>query len=69
MVVQHYDVPLEEAPDRVDETDLTRERYHQEFYKRDWNDPLDDHLVLNTERLGTDVAADLIVSLVRSRGW
>lgn len=69
MVVEHYDVPPEEAPGRVDETDFTRERYHLSFYKRDWNDPLDYHLVLNTERLGIDVAADLIVALARSRGW
>lgn len=49
------------------ETDANRERYHREYYHRDWNDPLNYHMTLNTERLGLEGAADVIVEEVRRR--
>ena len=53
----------------VDERDLARARYHKENYGRDWNDPVHYHLVLNTELLGTDGAADLVVARAKALGW
>ena len=58
-----------EAPRIVDEWDRNRERYYREYYDRDWNDPAIYHMVLNTERLGFQGAADLIVAHARSLGW
>lgn len=58
-----------EALAHLEETDRNRERYHQEFYDRDWNDPVHYHMVLNTEWLGTDGAVGLIVARVRQLGW
>ena len=42
----------EEAARITDETDKNRARYHREYYKRDWADPVDYHMALNTETLG-----------------
>src|ERR671916_789962 len=44
----------------VEESDATRARYHRQYYRRDWNDPINYHMVLNTEALGLDGATDLI---------
>jgi len=58
-----------EARLAVKDRDEGREHYHRELFARDWNDPTNYHLVLNTEALGTDGAADLIVARARSLGW
>jgi cytidylate kinase len=49
--------------------DAQRERYHREHYARDWADPVGYHIVINTERLGYDGAAALVVFEARRRGW
>ena len=53
----------------LDDTDNMRARYHRQYYKRDWSDPLHYHMVLNTGGLGFDGAADVIVSRARALGW
>ena len=53
----------------VDDRDRARARYHKENYGRDWNDPVHYHLVLNTELLGTDGAADLVAARAKALGW
>lgn len=58
-----------EAAAFLDERDLARARYHKENYGRDWNDPVHYHMVLNTELLGTDGAADLVIARARALGW
>ena len=49
-------VDLQKAAVVVDESDSTRARYHQQYYHRDWNDPVNYHMVLNTGALGLDGA-------------
>ena len=49
--------------------DANRARYHREYYARDCDDPRHYDLVLNTERLGFEGAADLIVHRARTLGW
>jgi cytidylate kinase len=61
-----YGLSESEAQAKVDEIDLNRERYHKEIFGRDWADPVNYHLVLNTEQLGTVGAADLVIALVRA---
>lgn len=58
-----------EASAVLDERDLARARYHKENYGRDWNDPVHYHMVLNTELLGTDGAADLVIARAQDLGW
>jgi CMP/dCMP kinase len=53
----------------LDDTDRMRSRYNQEYYRRDWNDPVNFHMVLNTGVLGFDGATELVVGRARSLGW
>ena len=53
----------------VDETDTMRARYHREYYQRDWADPLNYHMVLNTGALGLAGAAAVIVARGKAMGW
>ena len=57
------------AAEVLDETDAMRERYLRQFYRRDWNDPVNYHMVLNTGPLGFDGATDIIVGEAKRRGW
>ena len=67
--IERLGLPPKEAPRILEDTDLNRERYHQELYGRDWNDAVNYHMVLNTEALGPDGAAELIVTRARRLGW
>ncbi len=67
--IERLRVPAEEAPNRLAETDRNRERYHREYYGRDWNDPANYHMVLNTDLLGYRGSADLILARARALGW
>jgi cytidylate kinase len=53
----------------VDDTDAMRARYHREYYNREWSDPLNYHMVLNTGALGLAGAAEVIVARARALGW
>lgn len=57
------------AEKRVDEVDQQRSRYHREYYSRDWADPLNYHMTLNTEILGLGGAAEVIIQRARALGW
>jgi len=69
VAAERFDLDPDTAAQRLEETDKNREGYHREFYDRDWNDPVHYHMVLNTERLGFDGAADVIVARARALGW
>jgi cytidylate kinase len=53
----------------LDQTDRMRARYIREYYRRDWEDPINFHMVLNTCLLGFDGATDVVVGRVRGMGW
>lgn len=59
----------EEAARIVDDTDTMRSRYHREYYQRDWADPVNYHMVLNTGALGLGGATAVIVDRARALGW
>jgi cytidylate kinase len=67
--MRQLDLAEEEARSEVEERDRGREQYHMELFGRDWSDPVNYHIVLNTELLGRDGAAELIVARARSLGW
>ncbi len=58
-----------QAARMVDDTDRMRARYTQQYYRRDWNDAVNFHMVLNTGVLGFDGATDIIVARARGMGW
>jgi cytidylate kinase len=53
----------------VDETDRQRDQYVKTYYGRQRHDFVNYDLVVNTERLGFDGAAAVVVSEARRRGW
>ncbi len=67
--IQHLGVPEADAQRILQDSDSNRERYHREFYGRDWSDPVLYHMVLNTELLGVDGAAKLIEARARQLNW
>jgi cytidylate kinase len=61
--------PAERAAQVLDETDKMRGRYIREHYSRNWEDPVNYHLVINTAAVGFDGATEVIVERARARGW
>lgn len=53
----------------LDDADKMRARYSREYYRRDWDDPVNFHMVLNTGLLGFDGATEIIVGRARALGW
>lgn len=68
-VMARQGLGLADARRLMDDTDENRQRYHREYYDRDWADPTHFHLVLNTGLLGYDGAGDIIVDRARRLGW
>lgn len=58
-----------DARKQLENTDARRARYHQEYYHRNWHDPANYHMVLNTSLLGVEGAGETIVSEADRRGW
>ncbi len=69
VAVEGIGVPERDADAVVARRDANRIRYHREYYARDCDDPRHYDLVLNTERLGFEGAADQIVHRARALGW
>jgi cytidylate kinase len=68
-VAERLGISSEEATTMTDETDKNRARYHRQHYQRDWADPANYHIVLNTAALGLDGAAEMVVARARALGW
>lgn len=58
-----------DAQKLMEDTDRHRQRYHREYYDRDWADPTHFHLLVNTGLLGYEGAGDVIVDRARRLGW
>ncbi len=59
----------QKAADILDETDKMRARYNREYYQREWNDPVNYHMTLNTETLGMEGTVGVVVDRARRLGW
>ncbi|MGH7663538.1 MAG: AAA family ATPase [Gemmatimonadaceae bacterium] len=57
----------EEARKAVEETNRQREQYVKKHWNRSWRAHANYHICLNTEWLGVDGAADVVVRLARER--
>ena len=62
-------VAAADAATVTDDTDKMRARYHRQYYQRDWNDPVNYHMLLNSAALGLDGATAVIVGRARELGW
>lgn len=67
--IRRYGMSESEARAAVAARDTSRARYHRELYDRVWADPVNYHFVLNTELLGTEGAAEMILARARALGW
>jgi CMP/dCMP kinase len=61
-------VPIAEAEKSVDEINKQRDQYVRSTFKRSWKAPENYHLCVNTEWLGVEGAADLIVDAATRMG-
>ena len=66
-VMRRQGVDAAEAQELVEETNRERARYVRRFWARDWAALEHYHVCVNTDWLGIDGAAALIVSLARER--
>jgi cytidylate kinase len=64
--IERLGVDPKEAERVMEETDRDRARYLRQHYGRDWNDPTNYHMILNTEALGLDGAAAVIGARART---
>ena len=62
-------VPHAKAEELLEENDRMRDGTIEQYYQRDWHDAANYHMVLNTEALGMQGAADVIVDRARRLGW
>ena len=60
VAAERLGVSAEEAARTLDDTDRMRARYHKEYYRREWADPLNYHMVLNTAALGVEGAVEVV---------
>lgn len=65
--ISKYQLDLENARKRVEEMDRGRREFIRHFFHRDVSDPHLYDLVINTQHLDAESAADLIVSQYRRR--
>ena len=64
---RRLNVAVEHARKVVEETNRNREQYVHKYWKRSWRAHENYHVCVNTEWLGLDGAAALVVALARER--
>lgn len=69
LAIRTFGIDADEAERRRLETDANRRRYHLDYYGRDVDDPANYDLVLNSERLGWQGAAEVVLARCRTLGW
>lgn len=62
VVMEREGVGRDEALKRIKEVDANRARYHSQFYQRDWYDPHNYHVTINTSLVGLERACDIVVA-------
>ena len=68
LVAERRGIALAEAEKEVDEINKQREQYVRTTFKRSWKAHENYHLCVNTEWLGVEGAAQLIVDTARHQG-
>lgn len=67
--MERLKIDRKQAEQTVDEIDEGRRRYVRTHYRRQWDDPLNYHMVLNTGVLSYQRTAELIVAAAKLEGW
>jgi len=66
-VVEREGISAADAARRIDDTNRQRESYVKRNWSREWREPSNYHLCVNTGLLGVATAVDVIESVVRDR--
>jgi cytidylate kinase len=69
LAVDRLGVDPAKVEKELEETDRRRDQYTKTYYNRTRADPTNYDLVVNTERLGLEGAAELVVAEARRREW
>lgn len=69
LAVERLSVHPAQAAKLIEETEHRRDQYVKRHYQRQRDDPTRYDLVVNSERLGFEGAATLIVTEAKRRGW
>jgi cytidylate kinase len=69
LAVERLGVDPTNAEKVVDDTDRRRDQYVRTYYGRHRDDVVNYDLVVNTEKLGIEGAAALVVAEAKRRGW
>jgi cytidylate kinase len=64
VISERLGIDADAAAREIKEVDGYRARYHKQWYDREWTDPRNYHLTLNTEWLGIDRSAEIIVGAI-----
>ncbi len=67
--MERLKVDRKDAERTIHEIDEGRRQYVKTYYGRRWDDPVNYHLILNTEAFSFEQCAELIQAAVRVRGW
>jgi cytidylate kinase len=67
-VVERQGVDMKQAEKLIHDADSNRARYHKQYYQRDWADPTNYDLVINTARIGIEGAVEVIVDRLKRIG-
>lgn len=67
VVARRLGMDLKHAEKTLNDADDNRRRYHKQYYSRDWDDPCNYDMVLNTAALGFDEVVEVIVGRAKWR--
>lgn len=65
-VKARYDISLENAMEMIKKSDYMRKHYIERYLKADWDDPQAYHIILDSSKLGIEIAASVIVDAVQA---
>ncbi len=67
-VVERQGIDMKQAEKLIHDADRNRARYHKQYYQRDWADPANYDLVINTARIGIEGTVDIVMDRLRRLG-
>ncbi len=66
-VVELYGLDPDDAKKKIDKIDKSRAAYYKYYTGKEWNDPLNYDLCVNTSNVGFDGAVDIIIDYLQRR--
>ena len=67
-VVELYGLDADDAKKKIDKIDKSRAAYYKYYTGKEWNDPVNYDLCINTTSVGFDGAVDIIMDYMKRKG-